>query len=294
MAIKKKIITHNGQYHTDDVCATAVLDLVIGHDFVEIQRTRDEALFQTADFLLDVGGEYNPKKGRFDHHQIGGAGVRPNGVPYATFGLVWKEYGGALCEGNDTIVAYIDQKLVQPIDAIDNGVSLVTPLIPDIYPYTISDYFKSYQGLGDSNQDEVFVKIVEIARDLIQREIKHAIDKIDLEKKVLYLYESSSDKRLIVMPEYYPCSILSTMVEPLYVVYPEQEEGRFAVKALPVEPHSFVSRKPFPESWAGKTGEDLEEVSGVRGAIFCHNKRFIVIAKHKEAALLLAQKAMGA
>ena len=61
----------------------------------EVVRTRDEKIIETGDFVVD-GRRYDAKRNRFDHHQTGGAGFRENGIPYAAFGLVWKEFGSAL------------------------------------------------------------------------------------------------------------------------------------------------------------------------------------------------------
>lgn len=35
----------------------------------EIIRTRDPALLAECDIVVDVGGEFDPKKHRYDHHQ---------------------------------------------------------------------------------------------------------------------------------------------------------------------------------------------------------------------------------
>ena len=40
--------------------------------------------------VLDIGG------GKYDHHQRGGNGARENGVPYASCGLIWREFGKEL------------------------------------------------------------------------------------------------------------------------------------------------------------------------------------------------------
>jgi uncharacterized UPF0160 family protein len=95
---KLTVVTHNGRFHTDDVFAVAVLELVFekSHN-IEIIRTRDEKIIKTADIVVDVGGEYNPEKNKFDHHQLGGAGTHDNKIPMASVGLVWKKYGQMLC-----------------------------------------------------------------------------------------------------------------------------------------------------------------------------------------------------
>ena len=83
-----KVATHPGNFHADDVFAIAALELV--HGPLEVVRTRDPERQAAADLRVDVGGRSDPAAGDFDHHQKGGAGTRENGIPYASFGLVWR------------------------------------------------------------------------------------------------------------------------------------------------------------------------------------------------------------
>ena len=46
----------------------------------------------------------------------------------------------------------------------------------------------------------------------------------------------------------------------------------------------FALRADLPAAWAGLTQAALEAASGVAGASFCHNGRFITAAKTREAA----------
>src|SRR3989344_4441212 len=103
MQPKVTIITHNGSFHTDDVFAVATILLVLKEKQVvtQIVRTRDAVLIASGDFVVDVGSVYDAAHERFDHHQVGGAGARPNGVPYAAFGLVWKKHGTELISSPD-------------------------------------------------------------------------------------------------------------------------------------------------------------------------------------------------
>ena len=76
----KKLITHNGSFHADDIFACATLSLMLekaGEKF-EVIRTRDEEIIKTGDYVFDVGGIYDENLNRFDHHQTGGAGIRGN------------------------------------------------------------------------------------------------------------------------------------------------------------------------------------------------------------------------
>src|SRR5437868_11558554 len=127
--------THSGGFHADDVFALAVLRIV--HPDLEIVRSRDPEVLAAVDFRIDVGGRDDPATGDFDHHQKGGAGERPNGIRYASFGLVWRAHGAALA-GSEEAAAAIDERLVQGVDANDNGQTIAQALIGDIRSMSVS------------------------------------------------------------------------------------------------------------------------------------------------------------
>ena len=54
----------------------------------------------------------------------------------------------------------------------------------------------------------------------------------------------------------------------------------------------FERKMYFPESWAGKRGEELAKITGVPDAVFCHDNRFLAVTKSKEGAVKLAQLAI--
>lgn len=292
---KIKIITHSGRFHTDEVFSCAALSLVY-NNAVEIVRSRDAEAKATADIVVDVGGEYDDTRARFDHHQKGGAGVRENGIPYSSFGLVWKHYGKELVS-SPLAEKIIDERLVQPIDASDNGVDTFT-LANTVAPYLIQDVISGFVPAWDERktEDEAFFDALEIAKKILLRVIQNTESGIKGVLRVEEAYKNAEDKRIIVLDNQYPWSdILSSLAEPLYVVSPERgETGNWKVEAVRSARHSFQSRKYLPESWAGKQGEELAKVSGVSDAYFCHNNRFIAGARSKEGALALALLAVNA
>ena len=84
MKIPANGFTHGGKFHADDVFSTALLQIVRP----DIKITRGFTVpddFQG--IVYDVGG------GLFDHHSEPRE-TRPNGVPYAAFGLLWRGAGG--------------------------------------------------------------------------------------------------------------------------------------------------------------------------------------------------------
>lgn len=58
------------------------------------------------------------------------------------------------------------------------------------------------------------------------------------------------------------------------------------------DPNSFDLRADLPAAWAGLTGAALEQASGVLGAKFCHNGRFIAAASSYEAIRAMADQAV--
>ena len=291
-----KIIAHSGSFHADDIFAVATLQLLLGDSSnISVTRTRDVSVIETGDYVVDVGGVYDESENRFDHHQMGGAGKRDNGIPYASFGLVWKKFGLQLC-GSTEVVEKIDEILVQWIDATDNGIQIIETKVPGIYPYDIGLFFNSFTpGWKEEevNIDDVFIEVVGIAKMVLNREISKRKDLVEAIAIVERIYLESPDKRLIVLDKFYPSrEILSKFPEPLFVVFP-RDDGGWTIKTIKNDNHTFIDRKSLPESWAGKNGRDLEKVTGVEGAVFCHNGRFIAVSKTKEAILKMAEIALN-
>ena len=52
-------------------------------------------------------------------------------------------------------------------------------------------------------------------------------------------------------------------------------------------------RAYFPESWGGKYYQELAEVTGVAGSVFCHLGRFMVTAETKEDVIKLVKIALS-
>jgi len=290
------IVTHNARFHADEVFGVAVLREVFG-DEPTLIRTRDQAVITTGDIVLDVGSEYDPERLRFDHHQIGKAGARPNGVEYASFGLIWKHYGERLC-ASPIIADCVDRKVVQPIDAMDNGVDLYTATYKDIYPYTWQSIVVSFNPTWkESNEatDAAFEETVAVARKVLKREIVHATHFIEAQEFVTAAYEHAADKRLVVLDDNYPYMFtLSKYPEPLYVVLPNSQDTQWKVECMRNNPMRYENRKNFPEAWAGKRDGELARATGVPDALFCHTNRFLAVAKTKEGALALAKLAIDA
>lgn len=292
---RARIVTHNGKFHADDVFSVAALELFYRNK-VEVVRTRSEAEFAKASIVLDVGMSYDRKK-FFDHHQPGGAGQRQNSVPYAAFGLIWKFIGETVCESK-SVAERLDEKIVQIIDADDNGKKIFYSVLqPEARVYGLPELIDSFNPLASSaptscDYDRAFRRAVDVAKTLLKNEIKKVQDTLRGQEKALEDYRRAADKRIVVQSSRYSFgNAFDNKSEVLYVVG-QRGDTEWSVAALRIDKTGYAPRKPFPEAWAGKRGDTLEKITGVPGAVFCHSGRFVVYAKTEEAAVALAKLAL--
>jgi len=291
----KKLITHNGTFHADDIFACATLSLMLekeGADF-EVIRTRDEEVIKTGDYVFDVGEAYDADKNKFDHHQPGGAGKRENGIEYSSIGLVWKKFGIELCE-NQKVVDFVDKKLIMPIDAGDNGINLFTNTT-EVTPYLLQQIFFAIQPTWkeETDEDKAFMQSVEIAKVILSREIIQAQDAIFAEETIISVYNNAEDKRIIVFDKHYPFeNILPDFPEPIFAIYQRKADNSWGIRTVAKIKGAFDNRKDFPKAWAGLRDAELQKITGVSDAVFCHRALFLVVAKSKEGAIALAKLAL--
>jgi len=289
-----KIITHSGGFHADDVFAVATLHTL--YPDASVTRTRDPEVIKTGNFCVDVGGVYDPEKNLFDHHQTGGAGKRENGIPYSSFGLVWRSYGERLC-GSREIADVLDREIVEPIDADDCGVDITKNLFDGLNPFAIGriiNRFRPFAHEKETSMDEAFTRAVFFAEEIIKREVAHTRDEISAREKVKEIYKSTEDKRILILEEKMPWEgvVTDELKEVLFVVY-EQNSKEWRIKAVRKDWSTFESRKLLPGKWRGKMGSELAKISGVSDATFCHPNGFTGGAGSKDGVIKMAHFALG-
>jgi uncharacterized UPF0160 family protein len=220
-------------------------------------------------------------------------GTRENGIPYASFGLVWRVFGEKLC-ASVPVSRRVEDVLVTAIDGSDNGIDLSTPAFRNVSSYDVSDAIRSFIPTwqeGESHLEQNFNEAVSFAKRIIEREIKRAEAFVAGENTVAKTYERAPDKRLIVLDgDYSWKDTLARLPEPLYVIHPQN--GTWRLYCVRDNPHLFVNRKDLPTSWAGLRDAELARVTGVFDAIFCHRNRFMAVARSKEGVVELAKQAL--
>jgi uncharacterized UPF0160 family protein len=292
-----RVATHDGSLHADEVFAIAALSLL--GERLEIVRTREDAVLAACDVRVDVGFRSDPATGDFDHHQKGGAGKRLNGVRYASFGLVWREHGTRICGGDDEVAARLDEVLVQGVDANDTGQAIVSPIVDGVRPMTVSGVIGALnptweEELTRDEEDARFAEAVALAARILERELAAARAARRARRLVEEAVASAEDPRIVVLDRNVPWKevVVTQAPEALFVVYPKRQG--WGLEAVPRELGSFDNRRDLPEAWAGLADEELAEVTGVDDVLFCHAKRFLAVARTREAIDALANQALAA
>jgi uncharacterized UPF0160 family protein len=291
-----KVATHSGSFHADEVFALAALTLL--GEPVEIVRTRDADAIAAADVRVDVGFASDPATGDFDHHQREGAGERPNGIRYASFGLVWREYGARLCGGDDTVAERVDRSLVQAVDANDTGQAVVAPVLDGGRPMTVSGVIGALnptweEDLAPEEERARFDEAVALAGRVLEREIASAAAAQRAVRLVSDAIASAGDPRVIALDRDVPWKevVVGSAPDALFVVYPKRQG--WGLEAVPRVLGSFENRRDLPEEWAGLDGPELARLTGVDDALFCHAKRFLAVARSREGIAELAAQALA-
>lgn len=292
-----RVATHSGPFHADDVLAYALLRVFARED-LKLVRTRDSELLAKQDLVFDVGHEFDPSRGRFDHHQREYEGSRSS----AGMVLDFLEAEGKVAPG---LAGTLRENLVDYVDAVDTGARTPEEGVPCFSSVigvlnelaetelmerlagteaassvTLRDGFDvMYKRAADIAELVVWATAEGFAKSEAAKEtVKAAMDKADAEGWRTLRFE----KYVKWKPAYFALGGETHASE--YVLFPAKESD-WRLLTIPVELGSREDKRPLPESWAGLEGEALEAAAEVSGAVFCHKNRFIAGFSSKAAAI---------
>ncbi|QRM57083.1 MYG1 family protein [Sinorhizobium sp. BG8] len=296
------LVTHSGGFHADEVLSTVVLTRLFPQ--ARLVRSRAPEWITAGDdrIVYDVGGAYDAAARIFDHHQRG-APQRDDGRPYSSFGLIWKHFGrdylAALSVPDafiETVHGAFDANFVLPVDLVDNGA-----LSPDsaglLTSLTLPSLLETLKPVFDEPDpkaiNRAFHSATAIAGSFVEAKIEGINAKLRAEALVLRAIGAVGKGRVLELPMGMP--FRSAIVKAgadhlLFVIHPRETD--WCLTGIRRSEEGFDLRADLPAAWAGLTGNDLEMATGVEGASFCHNGRFIAAAKTREAALALADLAV--
>ncbi|RDX55883.1 GAMM1 protein [Lentinus brumalis] len=322
----KVIGTHNGTFHCDEALAVFLLKRTTAYAEAGLKRTRDPAILDTCDIVVDVGGKYDETTQRFDHHQRGFSEIFGHGfeTKLSSAGLVYKHFGKEIIANRlqtrqddpkiETLWLKLYREFIEAIDAIDNGISqYATDLQPKYRIRTDvsarvgyfnpawnepadaqtvdAKFLQASTMVGTEFLDRLdyYAKAWLPARDLVVDALEKR-KRVDQQGRILLFEQFAPWKEHLFELE---ASLgIPEAEKPLYVLYPDETGGNWRIQAVPVAPESFESRKALPEQWRGVRDDELSKLSGVEGCIFVHASGFIGGNKTKDGALRLANLAL--
>ncbi len=300
----KRLITHSGSFHADDVFSYVVLSRLFPD--AELLRTRSEDIFKNAgqgDIIFDVGMIYDPATRRYDHHQKDKP-TRDGEHPYSSIGLVWKDFGidylNTLVMEDQTglqrIWNYIDRSFIFPVDCADNGkVPTFGPV--DSGPLSLPLQLENFNPVFDDpnpDYDGAFRRASRFAAEILDNKIKHTAAYYRQRPIVEQALAEAEDPRVITLAK--GCNWEAHLREMgvddvLFAIYPSH--GNWNCSAAKVSEDSFENRKSFPDEWAGLRNAELAGVTGVPDAVFCHTALFVCVASSLEGITDLARQAVA-
>jgi len=294
------LVTHSGGFHADELLSSVILTRLFPNARIVRSRALEWITAGADRIIYDVGGSYDAPAQIFDHHQRG-APLRDDGQPFSSFGLIWKHYGLDYLAALDipdvdvaAIHASFDGSFVLPIDLMDNGaLSPTGPLAGLTLPALLETLKPAFDETDPEADDRSFHAALAIARSFVEARIARSAAKLRAESLVHQAIVAAGDSRILELPMGMPFrpAILKAKAERLlFVVHPRDKD--WCLTGIRRFDEGFELRADLPAAWAGLTNGDLEAASGVSGASFCHNGRFIAAARTREAALALAEIAV--
>ena len=261
-----QLVTHSGGFHADELLSSVILTRLFPD--ATVLRSRDKALITPAEgrIIYDVGGDFDAEAGIFDHHQRPNP-LREDGQPYSSFGLIWAHYGHDYLRALD--VPEADVSAIH--DSFDRGFVLPIDLV----------------------DDRAFAAALPIARAFVEASIRRKAAKFRAEAMVMTAIDAAGEGHVLDLPMGMPfrgAVVKAGADHLLFVIHPRGEE--WTLTTIRSGDDTFENRADLPVAWAGQKDAALEEASGVKGAKFCHNGRFIAVADSREAILQMADIAV--
>lgn len=271
--------THDGTFHADEVTACALLLLFGLIDKDKIIRSRDSAILGQCEYVCDVGGVWDPEKKLFDHHQVDYQGSM------SSAGMVL-----LYLKNQDIITSqayeFFNHSLVLGVDAHDNGLE---PLSPGYCSFSnlVSNFTPIQYDVDSGTQNEAFLKALDF--------VYHHLDR--LWKRYIYmqscrnLVSQTMNKKQKYLLFDQPVPWIDLFFEmnglhhpALFVIMPAGVHWKLRAIPPTIEERMKV-RVPLPKEWAGFSNRELQKITGILGAVFCHKGRFISVWETREDAL---------
>lgn len=257
----KEGLTHSGTFHADDVFSAAFLKLIVPD--ITIHRV-SEVPEDFHGIVFDIG------MGEFDHHMSDNE-KRKNGIPYASFGKLWRAFASELY--GEYVMQKIDKSFIEGLDLSDNT-GKYDSLCSAIAALNPID--------RDASGDDEFFEAVAFAQKILGQKIKKELRNFQEGQEVLEIYQAMEDKRIVILPRYLSFHDVLPRTEAIYVVFPSKRGG-YSAQGVTKNVDTIELKKDFPKEWVEKLPNYLR---------FCHTSRFLISADSLENVIRACKEAL--
>lgn len=265
-----KIYTHGGTFHADDVFSVALLR-ALDHEVTvtRVFKVSDVMIEEAANgsaMIIDIGGQYVPSKGMFDHHQAN-APYRANGGKFASFGQLVNVLGH---EGDmETFWFRAVDELAAQVDATDNGEDVGCHCA---FSLAVNAMNPAWDEDGSpAAMDAAFSKAVDWAEALLRRIISREDSACRAEHLVR---KAPVEGGVKILPQYAPWQDFIAGDKGVKAVVWPSNRGGFNCQINPTAPGSF-----------DRVGDFSNVAAGTNGCTFVHAAGFLAAFETEEAAI---------
>ena len=196
----------------------------------------------------------------------------------------------------ENIHSKFDAKFVLPIDLLDNGAmepSVAGALSILTLPALLGSLKPVFDDTSPTADNDAFFAALPIACSFIEATIGNLAAKARAQSIVLEAIIKAGQSPILELPTGMPYRSALDKAEAAHILFVVNPRGDdWTLNGIKLSNDTFEQRADLPAGWAGMTGAALEDASGVKGALFCHNARFIAVASSREAIMKMADLAV--
>ena len=264
----KRLITHSGSFHADDILATAWLRLCgCMAPVVRIRSADYDYKYQHGDFMYDIGF------GIYDHHQTDIPKRMDSEIPYAAFGLIVKDSWAYLLDDYSAYI-HFDGTFVQGIDGADNG----------LRKNDISRMFASMNVCWPNDSDEDLENAFQEALEIAVKILKAIISRENSIAKICVIAEDAiknAKNGVIYTETTAPIgNVIMNMPDIQWIIH-KSKRGTYSLK--PAKNPCGEQKASIPKKYWGLPKEQLPE-----GMEFCHRCGYVASFLTLEYAIAFA------
>ena len=183
-----------------------------------------------------------------------------------------------------------------PIDARDNGIRITLVNQFGVIDHRTSNAIYNFNNTSQEDTSlsiKQFEKALGFAKEIIQREIAWSKSMIEGERETEKAIKDQNEPQILILDKNLEWQeAVSKFKNIKFVVYKHRNNKDWCVQSGRDDIENYIDRANLPLEWAGLRNDELEKISGIKGAVFVTNAGWYGSARTKNAALEMAERAL--